>query len=99
MRSNQNPGLSTARTDAVVTASDTFEHKLSVTATAHQSFGALWKAKDFGDALYAFSMARRPPSRRARSGIETPRHLRLAPAVSRYQEQRRHLLTAFVDTF
>ena len=43
------------RTDAVATASDKLEHKLSKTAAITQSFGALWKAQDFGDALYAFT--------------------------------------------
>ncbi len=50
----KNPGLS-RRTDAVVTASDKFEHKLSTTASITQGFGALWKASDFGDALYTFT--------------------------------------------
>ena len=50
----KNPGFD-RRTDAVVTASDKFEHKLSSTATATQGLSALWKAKDFGDALYAFT--------------------------------------------
>lgn len=50
----KNPGLD-RRTDPVVTASDRFEHKLSKTATLTQSFGALWKAQDFGDALYTFT--------------------------------------------
>jgi putative salt-induced outer membrane protein len=43
------------RTDFVVSASDKLEHKLSKTATITQSLGALWKAQDFGDALYTFS--------------------------------------------
>jgi putative salt-induced outer membrane protein len=43
------------RTNAVVTASDKLEHKLSKTAVITQSFGALWKAQDFGDALYTFA--------------------------------------------
>jgi putative salt-induced outer membrane protein YdiY len=50
----KNPGLD-RRTDAIVTASDKFEHKLSPTATISQGFSVLWKAKDFGDALYTFS--------------------------------------------
>jgi putative salt-induced outer membrane protein len=50
----KNPGLS-RRTDAIVTASDKFEHKLSTTASITQGFGALWKATDFGDALYTFT--------------------------------------------
>jgi putative salt-induced outer membrane protein len=49
----KNPGLD-QRVDPVVTASDRFEHKLSATATLTQNFGALWKAQDFGDALYTF---------------------------------------------
>jgi putative salt-induced outer membrane protein len=50
----KNPGLE-RRTNPVITASDKFEHKLSPTATLTQSFGALWKAQDFGDALYTFT--------------------------------------------
>lgn len=42
-------------TDAVVTASDTLNYKLSPSATVTQGVGALWKVKDFGDALYTFS--------------------------------------------
>ena len=37
------------------TGSDRFEHKLSTTASVSQSLTALWKADDFGDALYTFS--------------------------------------------
>jgi len=40
------------RTDAVFTSGDKFEHKLSPTATITQAFSSLWKASDFGDALY-----------------------------------------------
>jgi putative salt-induced outer membrane protein YdiY len=47
--------VSSRRTDAVVTATDKFEHKLSTSAALTQSFGALWKAQDFGDALYTFA--------------------------------------------
>jgi putative salt-induced outer membrane protein len=43
------------RKDAVFTASDKFEHKLTTTAALTQSFNALWKAQDFGDALYTFA--------------------------------------------
>jgi putative salt-induced outer membrane protein len=50
----KNPGLD-RRTNAVVTASDKFEYKLSPTATLTQAFGVLWKAQDFGDALYTFT--------------------------------------------
>lgn len=50
----KNPGFD-RRTDVVVALSDKFEHKLSTTASLTQSFGALWKAQDFGDALYTFT--------------------------------------------
>jgi putative salt-induced outer membrane protein len=50
----KNPGLD-RRTDFVITASDKLEHKLSKTAAITQGLGALWKATDFGDALYTFT--------------------------------------------
>jgi putative salt-induced outer membrane protein YdiY len=50
----KNPGFD-RRIDAIVTASDKFEHKLSTSASITQGFGALWKAADFGDALYTFT--------------------------------------------
>jgi putative salt-induced outer membrane protein YdiY len=43
------------KTDAVVTFSDKFEHKLSKSSSITQGFSALWKASDFGDVLYNFS--------------------------------------------
>jgi len=50
-------GASTAmrHTDVVVNASDKFEYNLSKTSKITQGFIALWKANDFGDALYTFS--------------------------------------------
>jgi putative salt-induced outer membrane protein len=50
----KNPGFD-RRTTGVFTGSDKFEHKLSTTATVMQAFNALWKADDFGDALYTFT--------------------------------------------
>lgn len=50
----KNPGFDT-ETSTVFTGSDRFEHKLSTTASITQGFTALWKADDFGDALYTFS--------------------------------------------
>jgi putative salt-induced outer membrane protein YdiY len=51
----KNPGFD-RRNDVVITASDKFEHKLSPTAALTQSFGALWKANEFADALYTFTV-------------------------------------------
>jgi putative salt-induced outer membrane protein len=42
-------------TDAVVTASEKLDYKLSPSATVTQGSGALWKVKAFGDALYTIS--------------------------------------------
>ena len=53
-KAEKNPGFD-RRDDVVITASDKFEHKLSDTATVMQSFGALWKANEFDDALYTFT--------------------------------------------
>jgi putative salt-induced outer membrane protein YdiY len=50
----KNPDIA-RRTDPVVTASDKLEHKLSASAAVTEAFGALWKAQDFGDALYTFT--------------------------------------------
>lgn len=50
----KNPGIE-RRTDPVFSAGDKFEHKLSTTSTITQGFAALWKADDFGDAIYNFS--------------------------------------------
>jgi len=50
----KNPGFD-VRTDLVVTSSDKFEYKLSKDSSITQGFSALWKADDFGDALYTFT--------------------------------------------
>ena len=48
----KNPGLD-RRSDGAVTMSEKISHKLG-TATATQSFTALWVATDFADSLYTF---------------------------------------------
>jgi putative salt-induced outer membrane protein len=50
----KNPGFE-VKTSAVVTSGDTFEFKLSPTATITQAFEALWNVDDWGNALYTFS--------------------------------------------
>ncbi len=52
----KNPG-SDVRASGAVTAEEKLSHKLSPTATITQSVSALWKTKDFGDALYTFGAA------------------------------------------
>jgi putative salt-induced outer membrane protein len=49
----KNPGIDT-RTYGAVTAGEDFAHKLSPNAAITEAFHALWKADDFGDALYTF---------------------------------------------
>jgi putative salt-induced outer membrane protein len=46
---------SDATTDTGVLMNDKFEHKLTKDATLTQGFTALWKASDFGDAVYTFT--------------------------------------------
>ena len=78
------------RTDAVVTASDKFEHKLSKTATMTQSFSALWKAQDFGDALYTFAAgAAASLTTRTQMKIELLDTYASRPPTADGQEQRR----------
>lgn len=47
----KNPGFD-VRASGAVTMDEKFSRTLSTTATLTQSLGALWKFKDFGDALY-----------------------------------------------
>ena len=54
VRFEKNPDVD-LRTDFALMAGDKFEHKLSKTASITQGFTAIWKANDFGDALYTFS--------------------------------------------
>ena len=49
------PESTMRHTDTVVSASDKFEYNLSKTSKITQGFIALWKASDFGDALYTFA--------------------------------------------
>jgi len=49
------PETTERHTDAVISASDKFEYNLSKTSKITQGFIALWKASDFGDALYTFA--------------------------------------------
>jgi putative salt-induced outer membrane protein YdiY len=49
------PATTHRHTDVVFSASDKFEYNLSKTSKITQGFIALWKANDFGDALYTFS--------------------------------------------
>jgi putative salt-induced outer membrane protein len=53
-KAEKNPGHD-LRKDFIVTAGDKFEYNLSKTSKATQGFGAIWKAADFGDALYTFT--------------------------------------------
>ncbi len=50
----KNTGAETT-TDFAVTTADKFEHKLSKDSAVTQGFSALWKAADFGDAVYTFT--------------------------------------------
>jgi putative salt-induced outer membrane protein YdiY len=95
----KNPGED-SRTDAVVMASDKFEHKLSKTAAITQSFGALWKANDFGDALYTFTAGVAASlTTRTQLKIELVDTYASRPPTADVKSNDVALLTAFVYKF
>jgi putative salt-induced outer membrane protein len=88
------------RTDAVVTASDKLEHKLSKTAAITQSFGALWKATDFGDALYTFTAGVAASlTTRTQLKVELVDTYAARPPTAAVKSNDVALLTAFVYKF
>jgi putative salt-induced outer membrane protein len=50
----KNPGID-VRTYGAITFGEALSHQLTKTAGVTEGFNALWKADDFGDALYTFS--------------------------------------------
>jgi len=95
----KNPDLD-LRKDAVFTSSDKIEHKLSKTATVTQGFSAIWKASDFGDALYTFTAG-------VAAGLTTRTQLKIElldtyatrPPSASVKENDVALLTALVYKF
>lgn len=95
----KNPGKD-RRTDAIVTISDKLEHKLSTTATITQSFGALWKATDFGDALYTFAAGVAASlTTRTQLKVEVLDTYASRPPTAAVKSNDVALLTAFVYKF
>ena len=88
------------RTDALVTASDKLEIKLSKTASITQGFTALWKTRDVGDAIYTTSAG-------VAAALTTRTQLKLewldtyvaVPAVATIKSNDSALLTTFVYKF
>lgn len=88
------------RTDAVVTASNKLEHKVSKTAAITQSFGALWKATDFGDALYTFAAGVAASlTTRTQLKVELVDTYASRPPTAAVKSNDVALLTAFVYKF
>jgi putative salt-induced outer membrane protein len=95
----KNTNLDT-HTDLVVTSSDKFEHKLSKTSSITQAFGALWKADDFGDALYTFTAGIAASlTARTQLKIEFLDSYASRPPVVEVKKNDVALLTAFVYKF
>jgi putative salt-induced outer membrane protein YdiY len=91
---------SARRTDVVVTASDKFEHKLSTTASLTESLGAIWKAQDFGDALYTITAgAAAALTARTQLKIELLDSYASRPPNASVQSNDVALLTALVYKF
>jgi hypothetical protein len=88
------------RTDAVITASDKLEHNVSKTAKISQGLGALWKAQDFGDALYTFSAGIAAAlTTRTQLKVELLDTYQTRPPSVTVKENDVALLTAFVYKF
>jgi putative salt-induced outer membrane protein len=95
----KNPNLD-RRVDAVITMSDKFEHKLSKTASITQGFGALWKADDFGDALYTFTAGVAAAlTTRTQVKVELLDSYASRPPTAEVKQNDVALLTAFVYKF
>ena len=76
----KNPGLD-QRTDPSSPPRTSSSTSCRKTSTLTQSFGALWKAQDFGDALYTFAAGAAAALTTADPAeARAARHLRLAPA-------------------
>jgi putative salt-induced outer membrane protein YdiY len=95
----KNTGLD-RHTDAVVTLSDKFEHKLSKSSAITQAFGALWKASDFGDALYTFTAGVAASlTARTQLKVEFLDSFASRPPSAEVKQNDVALLTAFVYKF
>lgn len=95
----KNPGLD-VRTNAVVTASDKLEHKLAKDSAITQGFTALWKADDFGDALYTFTAGvAAAVTPRTQIKIELLDGYASRPPTAEVKKNDVALITAFVYKF
>jgi putative salt-induced outer membrane protein YdiY len=95
----KNPGLPT-NTSGAVNMSETFSHKLSQTASVTQAFNGLWKAAEFGDALYTLSVGLTAAiTPRSTIKIEALETYKTRPPVPTIQKQDVALVTSFVYGF
>ena len=99
LKVEKNPDVE-RRTDAVVALSDKFEYKLSAAASLTQNFAALWKAQDFGDALYTFTAgAAAALTRRTQLKLELLDTYSSRPPTAAVKNNDVALLTALVYKF
>jgi len=88
------------RTDLVVTAADKFEHKLAKDSSITQGFSALWKASDFGDALYTFTAGLAAAlTKRTQIKVELLDTYASRPPTVKVKKNDVALITAFVYKF
>lgn len=94
------PETTNRHTDVVFSSSDKFEYNLSKTSKITQGFIALWKANDFGDALYTFSAgAAAAMTTRTSLKIELLDTYQTRPASATVKSNDVALLTALVYKF
>jgi hypothetical protein len=89
-----------ARVDGDVTLADKFEHTLAKDTKLTQSFGALWRAGDFGDALYTVSAAiTAPMTAHTQLKVEALDTYSTRPAEEHVTGNDVAVITAFVYKF
>jgi putative salt-induced outer membrane protein len=99
MKIEKNPGVD-ATTEFAINAADKFEHNLSKDSKITQGFGALWKADDFGDAVYTFSAGVAAAlTRRTQVKVELLDAYVTRPPAADVKKNDVSVITAFVYKF
>lgn len=95
----KNPDVDT-RTSAAVTAGETLAHQLTSTALLRHATTGLWKAEDFGDGLYTFSVGLAARiSARTQLSIDLLDSFKSRPPTPGTKKNDVALITAITATF
>jgi putative salt-induced outer membrane protein YdiY len=95
----KNPGVE-VDTDVAVTAAERLQHVLTPTSNVHHAATALWKANDFNDGLYTFSVgAGAKLSGRLQLSVDLLDTLKNQPPVTAPKKNDVALVTSITATF